>query len=342
MFVFVGCEKPDMDNSNEFNISNLEDVFFTVDFGDNVEEVKQKMQNEPTNEFENSLLYDNQNCVGLSTQIYYRFSNGKLHTIVYTFTDEYSLNSIDSCMKLIQDYKSVDNKLIEKYGPLFSGPEKWESEDLKTDDIKVMAKLITQGKLEFNSFWAEKNCLHHTETEDKYIKHSIIVYDPQFFIDENILLKVKGGETKEEVKKIMNIQPSYDLGTFLIYENQNFMGLNAELRYTFTDNYLASLYYTFDEDEITIETVAKAYAAYENIENQLKDIFGEYKGELEQWDDNTPRTNDKHEKLMAIMEGKLSLYSQRTNIYDRYMCDHMLKIDADHISHYVGFIDVAE
>jgi hypothetical protein len=100
--------------------------------------------------FENpkGLVYED-TFLGLDVSVIYTFQNDKLTRASYNFTDKHSDKTL-----FIDDFKTVQAKLIEKYGKPKNEKDAFWKNRLYKNDPSQYGTAISIGHLTYQSFWS--------------------------------------------------------------------------------------------------------------------------------------------------------------------------------------------
>lgn len=157
--------------------------FRSATWGIDKESVR-KLEGEPLQENDSGMVYLDE-VATYPVDVFYKFSNDKLISGLYTFTQTHSNNNL-----YYDDYEDLVEIYTKKYGEPAKQAEKWSDELYKSDKTKL-GMAVAAGHVVFATFW-------QTETTDV----SLILKGDNFKIYLTALYDDKNYESKVDTNGI--------------------------------------------------------------------------------------------------------------------------------------------
>jgi len=174
-----GCESESVVKNDETEAQptevaeqkTMEGVFRYANWGDSIDTIAEKEDAEFSLRDETLLLYKDMSLLNYDTDVAYYFDSNGFKAGIYTITDIHSNEN-----SYIDDYKDINEALIEKYGEPAIDKENWIRDLLKSDPGLALG----YGDVEYASLWNIDNLqiMHKLSGDNFEIKHIIFYGNP--------------------------------------------------------------------------------------------------------------------------------------------------------------------
>lgn len=146
-------------------------VFRYANWGDSMETVEEREVEKLELKEEDGLMYGNIKLLTYNVDAFYFFEDNKFKEGFYDITDTHTNEN-----KYIDDFKNINEVLIEKYGEPLVNEEKWIRDILKSDPGLAMY----YGDVTYRTLWEFDNLtiFHMLYSDNFKISHGIFYSNP--------------------------------------------------------------------------------------------------------------------------------------------------------------------